>query len=614
MAATLRSHKYSAFRAPKEIEGVNYYFREVEAHEWKLKHYLNYRLEKEEILPSWIMIYKDWQESIVNIKKNNYKNVPGSICSFCNELLNVDTFEGLSILKSCRDWYIKFYDRNHDLKLSERVQKQETTIFSTQNISELLQSTTVLGKRENASDLEEERILKRQHNRDGYTTPSPQLCEDDNLIIELPKFSGPSQQFIFDGGLPNYEDDINIDPELILEETNEATIPYFERSFNHDSWKSWTLKSGSVVTDLLEKASSVKGHPLRPEVWRIIRCGFKIAKPRWLNNEEYTEIQSFTKRPSITSPPKHIIELLKIKSLESLGFEVKRFKRDKLNEDTHLLNDIINQYSGERKDLFLENIKITCSMLYHEDPFTAFFIKVLSLFHKYVFIQDSIMQHPVVSEAVYGGYLVHPCLKKILVGLEDCLYYQMGEVILSSVKSCRSRRKSISPYEQKSDGVFSVKLTKSLIEIGHLEMSGGYGHKDIPRSTWDEDRIELWQMYNPSCGVLQYERSHKSIVPICYEDHRKHIFDFVVLLWDLKYGLLETSRIIFQLRDENNDNLFESSKLSGSLPAYPFTPSKDKYKIGIKDTNVDSDPDNSSPIRYDKKLYHIQNNNDIFEY
>ncbi|CAG8753879.1 9376_t:CDS:2, partial [Funneliformis caledonium] len=90
-----------------------------------------------------------------------------------------------------------------------------------------------------------------------------------------------------------------------------------------------------------------------------------------------------------------------------------------------------------------------------------------------------------------------------------------------------SRRKRISPYEQKSDGVFSVKLTKSLIE---------------------------------------------SIVPICYEDHRKHIFDFVVLLWDLKYGLLETSKIIFQLRDENNDNLFESSKLSGSLPAYPFIP------------------------------------------
>ena len=64
-------------------------------------------------------------------------------------------------------------------------------------------------------------------------------------------------------------------------------------------------------------------------------------------------------------------------------------------------------------------------------------------------------------------------------------FYLRGEVILSSVKSCRSRRKCTSSYEQKSDGVFTVKLRKSLMEVGHLEMSGGYGHKDIPRSTWD---------------------------------------------------------------------------------------------------------------------------------
>ncbi|CAI2171278.1 6383_t:CDS:2 [Funneliformis geosporum] len=536
-------------------EGVSYYFREVEAQEWKLKHYLNHRLEREDVLPSWTKVYKDWQESIENIKRNNYKNVPGSICSFCKDLLDVNSFE---------------------------VHKQETTISSFQNMSNLLRSTNTLGKRENASDAEEERS---------------------------PKFSESNQHSIFYGGLPNYEEGIKIDPELVLKETNETMIPYFERSFNYDSWNCWTLKSGSVVTDLLEKASNVKGHPLRPEVWRIIRCGFKIAKPKWLSNEEYTEIQSFTKRPSITSPPKDIIELLKIKSLKSLGLEIKKFKRDKLN--AHLLEDITSQNSGE-EDLILKNIKITCLILNPEDPFTAFFAKVLSLFHKYVFIEDSVMQQLDVSEADYGGYLIHPCLKKILVGLEDRLYYHMGEVILSSVKSCRSRRKCTSSYEQKSDGVFTVKLRKSLMEVGHLEMSGGYGHKDIPRSTWDgccklpignsymleeiEDRIELWQMYIPSCGVLQYERSHKSIVPICYEEHRKHIFDFVVLLWDLKCGLLETSNTIFQLRDEHNDNLFESSKLSGSLPAYPFTPNKDRHKIGIKDANEDSDLDNS-PIR-----------------
>ena len=121
-------------------------------------------------------------------------------------------------------------------------------------------------------------------------------------------------------------------------------------------------------------------------------------------------------------PPKNIIELLKTKSLESLELEIKKFKRDKLNADIHLSKDITSQYSGKGKDHFLENIEITCSP---KDPFTDFFMKVLSLFHKYVFIEDYVMQQLDVSEADYRGYLVHSCFKKILVGLEDHLYYHM---------------------------------------------------------------------------------------------------------------------------------------------------------------------------------------------
>jgi hypothetical protein len=56
---------------------------------------------------------------------------------------------------------------------------------------------------------------------------------------------------------------------------------------------------------------------------------------------------------------------------------------------------------------------------------------------------------------------------------------------LASVKSCRERRKCNTLFEQKADGVFLARLKKSFIEIGHLEMSGGYGLKDFPRSTWD---------------------------------------------------------------------------------------------------------------------------------
>ncbi|RUS32229.1 hypothetical protein BC938DRAFT_475989 [Jimgerdemannia flammicorona] len=30
-----------------------------------------------------------------------------------------------------------------------------------------------------------------------------------------------------------------------------------------------------------------------------------------------------------------------------------------------------------------------------------------------------------------------------------------------------------------------TRITRSLVKIGHLEMSGGYDHKEIPWSTWD---------------------------------------------------------------------------------------------------------------------------------
>uniref|UniRef100_U9SY80 Uncharacterized protein n=1 Tax=Rhizophagus irregularis (strain DAOM 181602 / DAOM 197198 / MUCL 43194) TaxID=747089 RepID=U9SY80_RHIID len=78
----------------------------------------------------------------------------------------------------------------------------------------------------------------------------------------------------------------------------------------------------------------------------------------------------------------------------------------------------------------------------------------------------------------------------------------------------------------------------------------------------------------------------------------------------LNYGKCITRPAVFcntndHLRDEHNDNLFESSKLSESLPAYPFIPNKDRYKIGIKDANEDSNLDNS-PIRSgrnDKKYF-----------
>lgn len=88
-----------------------------------------------------------------------------------------------------------------------------------------------------------------------------------------------------------------------------------------------------------------------------------------------------------------------------------------------------------------------------------------------------------------------------------------GEVILSSIKSCCERRKCES-FEQKADGRFLARLKRSCIEIGHLEMSGGYGHREIPRSTWDGCcKGPLGNMYRICSrrsvrGIAKHHQSH----------------------------------------------------------------------------------------------------------
>ncbi|CAG8759661.1 20604_t:CDS:2, partial [Racocetra persica] len=405
----------------------------------------------------------------------------------------------------------------------------------------------------------------------------------------------------YDVGLWNYEEGTEVDPNLSFQETDEyLTISMSERPFNEDTWNQWRLSSGNIITDLLAKHANKNGYPLRPEVWGIVRCGFKIAKPEWCSTDEYAEIQRFTRRATIYSCPQ--------KLLESLGKNI---------EKVRLLNNFNEIIKEDNRKLILEELNTT-DIMFLQDPFEKIFIKILSIFRRDIFPDDSVIQQPNVSESDYGGYMIHPVLKCTLFGLEKFLHYHIGEVTLSSVKSCRERRRCITMFEQKADGVFLVRLKRSFIEVGHLEISGGYEYKDFSRSTWDaccklpignaymleeigerfrgascetfsktsvfslhayENRIELWRMYVPSRGVLQYERTHRAFVPICFEEERKYIFDFVVVLWDLRCWLLEVSELIYKLLEEHNDSDVNMSNLSsGILPPHPFNP----QKINIK--------------------------------
>ncbi|RHZ84369.1 hypothetical protein Glove_82g24 [Diversispora epigaea] len=408
-----------------------------------------------------------------------------------------------------------------------------------------------------------------------------------------------------------------LDSELSLVETD---IEYDSESSMHSfGYEEWTLKSGLAVIDLLKVAAGINGHLMRPEAWGIVRCGLKVAKPKWCEEEEYIEIQKTVKRRSIINPPEFVVLLLRNKSLVALEQELNTIKIKEL----------------AKLNVNLEEVKQLSLISTPPDALTSFFVKILSRFHQYVFPQKSIMQRVGVSEASYGAYIIHPCFIELLSGSEDHLLYEPGEIVLSSIISCCKRLKRDS-IEQKADGIFLVRLKRSFIEVGHIEMSGGYGHREIPRSNWDgcckgplgnlymleeigeryrkaspqsfantrvffvhtyEDKIELWQMYNRARGILQWERTHKAIVPICYEEQKKFMFDFVVLLWDLKEGLINTVKMIEKLQDEDNDGV---SKLSGRLPPHPGEPHKEQHKKGIRSVETKSDI-SSSPIREDNQ-------------
>ncbi|CAG8570409.1 8227_t:CDS:2, partial [Paraglomus brasilianum] len=179
--------------------------------------------------------------------------------------------------------------------------------------------------------------------------------------------------------------EVSLDPELLLVETEKEYVGSSEHPFDYNEW---TLKSGLKVIDLLKIAA---------EVWSIVRCGLKVAKPKWCEEHGYAEIQKTIKRLSQAS----------IKCAD-LGKELNKIKIKELMK----LNDD------------LEDVKQLSLISTPPDALASFFVKTLSRFHQLVFPQQSIMQQFGVSEASYGAYMIHPCLIELLAGLEDHFLYE----------------------------------------------------------------------------------------------------------------------------------------------------------------------------------------------
>jgi len=180
MTATLRSNIHTRFLAPDHLD-INDYFKKTSAQDWKLKHYLNYHLKSENIIPTWSTVYNDWVDSLNIIIKN--KKSPGSIVSFCKELINFSTFEGESVLVHGEEWYRNFYDRYCDLQLSERVKHIEEKIYSSIKLSDLLENTTSKKRSQNNDDDNKSNEKRSRREVHESNTPFDMLLGIDTTLF-----------------------------------------------------------------------------------------------------------------------------------------------------------------------------------------------------------------------------------------------------------------------------------------------------------------------------------------------------------------------------------------------------------------------------------------------
>ncbi|CAJ0639825.1 169_t:CDS:2 [Entrophospora sp. SA101] len=224
----------------------------------------------------------------------------------------------------------------------------------------------------------------------------------------------------------------------------------------------------NVILEQLEEITKRSGKSRRTqnafytvkslECWGVIRCGLNISRPKWCTKTVYNEIQQICKRRIPYKSPGILKDLVKLNNTNELENKLKS----------------INQRL--------------------EDPITTFSIEILIYLFEFVYPDGTIIQRGNISESTYRLYVIDMCLMKLLSGLQADLIYKPGEIALSSIESYR-RRKKESYYEQKSDGVFLLCLKNHYIEIGHVEISGGYGCIDKPRSTWDHLKGAVGNFY-----------------------------------------------------------------------------------------------------------------------
>ncbi|PKB95518.1 hypothetical protein RhiirA5_436565 [Rhizophagus irregularis] len=369
----------------------------------------------------------------------------------------------------------------------------------------------------------------------------------------------------------NHDIDPNIESDLL-----EQQIPVQNHSKypDQDSLDDiWLLPSGNPIDEVIRGPENL--HKSHPSCLGIIRIGSKIRKSEWIEQKDWNYLQTSIEYPNykLTSNVENLVkELLETNSLMQCVCKAK-FKNE-IDKEMEFVTDVFLWFT---KNVF--------------NPALAFHSK-----NK--------------NEALLGSLMIHPMLQ-YLTNTTDRVIYVPGEIYLKASANQRLLRCNLKPDDDKPlgmkvDGSFHSPDEESL-EIGIVELSGGYLTSDLPRYLKDHvkgywgcrdllndivrkynrgdykifRRLRSWFFHIHGMD-LPVSKSYRMFLigafwlPISWEDHHE-LVNALRILRNLRRGLDDTLKILEELKKSHRRNSvlhFHSSILKSHIGDAKSSPKK----------------------------------------
>ncbi|CAG8615192.1 4355_t:CDS:10, partial [Diversispora eburnea] len=370
----------------------------------------------------------------------------------------------------------------------------------------------------------------------------------DNINIESTELDPNDEINIKDNEISEFDplSDLSDSESYVSETDSESELPPVQKYPNVDSPRDdWILPSGQSIRTIIKGPNILhKSHPSR---LGIIRIGIKVRKPEWIKDEDWLYLNSSVEFPNfkLSSKTEELLTLLlETGSLTEYKQAIRKAKFD---------NDI---------DAEMEFVKMFFG----------------------------------------GSSMIHPMLQ-CLMNTTDRITYNPGEIYLEASANQRLIRRKLKPDDDKPlgmkvDGIFHTPGDKG-IEIGMIEISGGYLNSDTPRyikdhvkgywgcrdilndtvkkynrgdykilrnlRTWffhvHGQEVQVWGMDIPVSKIYRMFLISTFSLPVNWDEHYE-LVHALRILWNLGRGLDDSFKLLEEFKKSHRRNTALHSRTS----------------------------------------------------